>query len=465
MPRGSHAAAAALALGSALALPPPGTARAAGFASAEFGGEHGNVVATNPTALYYNPAGIAFGAGTSLFVDGVLAWRRGTWDHAAVATEAPDPPGAAGANAGRARFSNVLGAPMLGGTTHLPGLERLALGGAFYVPFGGRIAWDGNPRFANDPTYPLAAGGVQRWTITDGSLSYLFFTVGAAYRFGRVSVGLTGNLVRASVTQTQAKNFSGLGDPDTASEGRDTLDVHGTEGSFGAGVMWEALPDRLWLGLSYQAQPGLGVMRLHGTLALQASAQDTPTIEPVTLTQALPEIVRAGARLRATPALELRLTADLTRWSRLATQCIALEGHACAVFPSGADATGEGAVFQNLRRAWRDTYGVRAGAGAWVRPAVEIFAGLGFETAATPDATLDPALPDATSLRTALGARVEVAPRLFVAASLASLWYLPRDNSGKSQLADAELPTRRADAGGKYTLWLGLANLNVEKQF
>ena len=46
----------ALALGLVLLGSPP--ALASGFSSAEFGGEHGNVVTTNPTALYFNPAGI-----------------------------------------------------------------------------------------------------------------------------------------------------------------------------------------------------------------------------------------------------------------------------------------------------------------------------------------------------------------------------------------------------------------------
>ena len=55
-----------------------GSAQAAGFASARFGGEHGHVLASNPTALYYNPAGIAFSQGTRLMVDGVVAWRQGS---------------------------------------------------------------------------------------------------------------------------------------------------------------------------------------------------------------------------------------------------------------------------------------------------------------------------------------------------------------------------------------------------
>ena len=460
MPRAPHRLAAAAA-GFVALLGAAAAARAAGFASAEFGGEHGNAVATNPTALYYNPAGIAFAEGRAqIYLDGVLALRRGSFTHAPAATDVPEPAGAEGANSGRARFFNVFGAPMLGATTHL---RDLAAGAAFSVPFGGRLRWDRNDRFAGDPRFPLAADGPQRWTVIDGALSYLYFTLGAAYRLGPLSIGVSGNLVRSSIHQSQAKNPTALGDPDVASEGRDILDVAGTQGSFGAGALWEAIRDRLWLGLSYQAQPGLGPMKLHGTLVIDYQSTRSPF--PVTLTQALPDIIRFGARYRAGPALELRLFGDLTRWSRFGTQCVALDGHACAVFASGADATPDLATVQNLRRLWHDTYALRAGASTWPRPGLELFAGLGFETAATPDATLDPSLPDARNLRTTLGARVAATRGLRISASLAGLWYFARDNTGQSRLADAQPPTRRADAGGRYTLWLGLANLGLEQQF
>jgi hypothetical protein len=52
-----------------------------------------------------------------------------------------------------------------------------------------------------------------------------------------------------------------------------------------------------------------------------------------------------------------------------------------------------------------------------------------------------------------------------VLGSLSYVHYLPRDNTGKSQLADAELPTRRADGGGKYNLSLALLQLALEKRF
>ena len=113
------------------------------------------------------------------------------------------PPGAEGADTGEARFSNLFGAPAFGVTTRL---RWLALGAAFYAPFGGRLQWDKNQRFVGDPTFPQAADGVQRWTITEGALTYLYFTMGAAVRVGRLAVGVTGNLIHSSVKLTQAKS-------------------------------------------------------------------------------------------------------------------------------------------------------------------------------------------------------------------------------------------------------------------
>ena len=272
----------------------PAPAFASGFAAAEFGGEHGNVVTTNPTALYFNPAGIAFGEGTNLYVSGVLALRRASWSHTRATSEQLEPPGAEGADTGQARFSNLFGAPALAATTWF---RRLALGGAFYVPFGGRVHWDPNPRFANDPNFPLAADGVQRWHIIEGAVTSLYFTVGAAVRLGPVALGLTGNLVRSSVSSQQAKSFNPQQAVDPLNEGRIGIDVAGTHGSFGVGAMVEAVRERLWFGASYQAQPGLGPMKLDGTLSTSLGADVAPP-RPITYTHALPDIVRAGLRAR-----------------------------------------------------------------------------------------------------------------------------------------------------------------------
>lgn len=437
-----------------------GRAHAAGFSSAEFGGEHANVIATNPTALYFNPAGIAFSEGTAFYAGGVVALRRGTWTHARAATELPPPPGAEGADTGEARFSNLFGAPAFGVTTKL---RWLALGAAFYAPFGGRLQWDKNQRFVGDPSFPQAADGVQRWTITEGALTYLYFTLGAAVRVGRLAVGLTGNVIHSSVKLTQAKSANPQEDVDPANEYRISLDVSGVQASFGVGAMFEAVTDRLWLGASYQAQPGLGTIALDGTLTRMLDGASGPA-DAVTYRQALPDIVRLGGRFRAASRFELRLFGDVTRWSRLETECVSIRDQLCAVLPSGE--AGNAYTIQNLRRSWNDSYGVRAGLSFWPVTAVELFAGAGYETAATPDSTLDPALPDAAAVRAALGGRFAIGDGWRLGVGVTDVQYFARDNTGRSELANdnVQLPTRRADGGGRYTLWLGMVHLSVEKQ-
>lgn len=435
-------------------------ARASGFAAARFGGEHGNVTTDNPTALWFNPAGIGFSEGTQLFLDGSLAMRRMTYTHAQAPTDQPEPPGAEGATFGTAKLFNVFGGPMLG-ATHRRGPFAFGLG--LMVPFGGRAHWGENDKFKNDPMYPLAADGIQRWHSIEGALTFIYFSGAAAYRVGPVSVGVTGSLVRSSVFSSQAKSPVGFGDPDVDREGRAEIDVSGYQAAIGLGVMVEAIANRLWLGLGYQSQPGFGPQTLQGTL--KTSYQGNEASFNVDFHQALPDSVRLGARFRALPMLEFRLSGEYTRWSVMKSQCVSLRDEPCLVDSTGADATPKGTTIQNLRRRWKDTYGVRAGASGWISPAVELFGGVGFETAATPDSTLEPGLPDAATISGALGARFHIARPLFLAASYTHIQYFDRDTTGKNILADAMTPSRLGDAGGKYTAWIGLLNVNLQVQF
>ena len=113
-----------------------GTAEAAGFASQQFGGEQGNVVATNPTALYYNPGALGFSPGTALGVYGSLAVRHATWTHQQAPSDIPDPANAQGADTGEARLLNVFGGASAAGTTHL---GNLVIGAGF---FAGYLVYD-----------------------------------------------------------------------------------------------------------------------------------------------------------------------------------------------------------------------------------------------------------------------------------------------------------------------------------
>jgi long-chain fatty acid transport protein len=441
------------------------TAHASGFAIARFGGELGTVVSDNPTALYYNPAGIGFSSGTQLFVDGQLALRSLGWTHAAGVGDVPEPAGFEGANYGTASAFNLLGGPMLGASMRL---GDFAFGAAVYAPFGGNVHFDRNTQFEGS-MFPGAADGVARWHAFDAATMSVYGTLGAAYRIGPLSVGLTGNLIYTTLGFERAQNpGGGAGINDLENEGRASIDVHGIHGSFGLGVMLEAVPQTLWLAGSYQAQPGLGEMLLNGELEIDGTP-DVPgdsLLQAVTFHQGLPDVFRLGARWKPSPSLELRLAGDLTRWSLFRTQCIAVRDQPCNVLPDGDAAPGSGVVV-NLRRYWQNTLGVRGGASYWAIPALELFAGLGYETGAAPDATLDPVLADGSNLSAAFGGRVQLADNWFVAASYTHLYFFTRDTTGSSTLADPSVKaaTRRPDGGGEYRQWVGVIDANLMTTF
>jgi long-chain fatty acid transport protein len=466
-----------------IALLDEGTALAAGFATARYGGEHGNVTETNPFALYYNPGALGFShAPLSGMLDVQVALRDVSWTHTAPEPTSSQQPNSQFGNSGKATAFNVFGAPAMATTAKF---GNFAFGIGFFAPFGGRAHWDQNgdqltqqnPALATK--YPRSAAGVARWHIIDGELSSVYFTAGAGYRIGPLSLGVSGNLVLSDVRLSQAKNPNGGTLPDTTSEGRASLEVEGWDGSFGAGAMLEIVPDHAWVGASYQSQPGFGLQTLNGTLAVNDPIAAHPAVHyNVTFTQALPDIYRAGARWRINDAVELRLFGDYTRWSAMVAQCVALQtkakdgsliSHDCLVDQFGSDASG-GFIFTNVPRKWNDTYGVRLGGSYWLNPDIELFAGVGYETAAVPDSTLEPGLMDADNIGGAIGARFQAWDDFYIAVSYTHLQFLDRDNTGKSQLEtingmSVAYPTVQQDGGGQYSQWIGVIDVNAQKEF
>lgn len=433
------------------------TAHASGFATARFGGEHGHPTTTNPTAIYYNSAAMTSADGTHLFADGMFALRRTSYTHEPAPSDVPVPADTEGANSGEATLTNFAAVPMLGATTRI---GDLALGLGAYLPFGGEETWGKNDAFEDDPVYPGPVDGVQRWYSIEGRIQSYYLTLAAAHPIGDtgLSVGLSGNLVYSLVDSTTARTV--LGNDDVTLEGRSRVNVAGWQASFGVGVLYEALRERLWLGASYQSRPNVsGGMVLKGDLHNNFSGSvDTTQVD---FHQDLPDVIRLGARYRPEPELELRLFGDVTRWSAFERQCISRRDEPCTLSPDGSTATGSGAI-QNVPRAWQDAFGVRAGFSAWLEPELEVFTGAGYDSNAVPDATLEPSLLDFHDVSMAAGVRYEIASDLFLAGSYTQFLNFPRDNRGESEHPRQAAPSNGPDAGGRYTEWVGLVNLNLE---
>jgi len=430
-------------------------AAASGFAVAHFSGEHGHPTTSNATALYFNPAALSQAEGLHLLLDLSLAWRRVTYTRSRAASDAPDPVDAQGANVGRATLFNPLWNPALAASLKL---GHLSLGAGFFTPFGGSVSWQLRPEFAGS-RYPGVVDGVSRFHSIEGEIVSSQFSLGGSFQFENtgLSVGASLSVIRSWISDVRAWSAGGN---DISHEGRSLVEVSGYALGFGVGALYEVAPRVLWLGLSYQSRPNVrGGMRLHGSLENDIGG---PSGSNVDVIYDLPDIIRWGARYRPRPSLELRIFGDYTRFSAFKNQCAVVSGTACELTTNGAEATGA-QVLQNIPRDYRDSAGVRLGFSAWTNARTEFFSGLGFETSAVPDATMEPGLPDWAGASFSLGARIALGGRMHAALSYTHFVYIPREVHGR--LADYSPPSRAPDASGHYSQQVGVANANLDVAF
>ena len=468
----------------ALAAP----AWASGISVARFGGAHGNVTATNPSTMYYNPAGFA-GQGTQVMLDVNLALRMASYERFADNIDpVPDSVDDAGAyseaNSGEASLTNFVYAPMLGVTTDFGTGLPFSVGAAFFAPFGGQSVWDTAPQ--ND-TYPGAEDGAQRWYVMEGTIRTLALALGVAYRIEplRLSLGVTGNLYMSEIDTARARTATG--DDNLLNEGRSYLKAESTDFGLGIGVLAEPIEGRLWLGASYQTAPNFnGELEMEGTLQnIFPPNYEDPT--DIIITNQLPDIIRLGARWRPREDLELRLFGDYTRWGRLEQQCIMAteqidvvnerraengEGtldayQICNVDADGAT-TNEGvdrAIIQNLIRRWQDAMGFRLGASYWLNERVELQFDLGYDGNAVPDESLEPALQDYNDISIGVGGRFQLKDYFHLSVMASDIIYFQRDTRGTQTADRFSAPSRQPPSSGVYSQNIFVFNTNLEFGF
>jgi long-chain fatty acid transport protein len=466
-------------LGTALALVllAP-TARAGGFSVARFGGEAATPTADQPTAVYFNPAALALGHGTRVYLEGLFAWRTASYDRPAGAIDHPleegdrsagTPPDGVAANTGEASLSNLLASPFLGVASDL-GVDGLGVGLAFFAPFGGQSRWGEDDDLAGSARFPGAVDGSQRWSTIEGELRELYLSAAAGYRLpgpARISLGASLSFVRQRISTVRARTAEGTDDlvaGDALIEGRSLFDVSGNTFAAGLGVLWQPL-DALWIGASYQSQPGFGETRQAGTVTNKFGAEGEATTA-TELLQTLPDVTRLGLRWLARPDLELRLTFELQRWSVFENQCLVaadVAGARCDLEADGSQGPDAVGVIINIPRHWRDSYGVRGGASYRLAPALELLGGLTFDTAAVPLRYLDPSLMDATKLAATAGVRYGLlADRLALTFTLNNVFYRERELAPRGSSTGFEPPSRVPDNAGTYRLNVLFAGLAAE---
>jgi long-subunit fatty acid transport protein len=450
-----------------LALAVASRGEASGFLNPRLADPHGHPALSNPYAVYFNPAALGGIEGTQIVVDGTFAYRTVDVDRAASAlspsgAQPPQDPTYIASNTGSSHAGNVAVIPFLAASSDF-GRKDFFGGIGAYVPFGGAVKFDQRSEFAGNPNARGAVDGSQRWAVISATQRSVYVTgaVGMRLPDTGLSFALGGSLVLSEILHNQARNLDGH--DDLGSEGRALLDVKSTDASLTAGIYWEIVPKNvLRLGLSYAMRPGLGEMRMRGTLSQQYR---TEAVKDVDFVQSYPDVIRLG--LAARPwgdKIELRLDGEYVTWSVFDRQCILERGSKCALNPDGSDTHSPEQIVLAIRRNWRDASAVRAGIGYFVDEKTEVYGSLGYDTSAVPKSTLEATYPDAFKLMGSIGARRKLTESFALGVSYTHVYYLPVTTPHQHQ-ADLFGVSRIPNEDGTYKSTVMFANVNATFSF
>lgn len=261
------------------------------FAAAR--GEAFVATADNPSAIYYNPAGLAG-------LDGIQV-RGGIYGLYLDPTYQPLET-APNAGATYRVENNYAAAPQLFATVQ-PFDCELSLGLGIYAPYGAGVSWPQDTGF--------------RSVATDGALTYIRFNPAAGFElmpglsvgaglmvdYGKIELeqGLTRSLV-----QPNSFRFSG----------------DGWSVGYNVGLLWQPHP-KLSLGATFRSATPIN---MEGETDIERQPVIQPTTLPASAEFEFPYTFVVGVSFRPTPKWNLEFNADYTDWSSLDAVAINQQG-------------------------------------------------------------------------------------------------------------------------------------------
>jgi long-chain fatty acid transport protein len=331
----------------ALAAPPDVAASGTrvGFKDA-FAMARGNAfvaTADNPSAVYYNPAGLTQLNGQRLAATVYDISVSSDYRSATGATASMD--------------SGYQVVPQIF-YSYKPAAGPWAFGLGLYAPFGLSTEWP-----ANSPLRTLAL---------KNQLTTLTFNLSAAYQVSP-TLSFGGGLTYNHVT-TDLRRAIGVFGPN------DLFRFKGSGNAFGLtlGTLWKPAAQHSF-GLSYQSNYSVGLKGPTDTIPLIAG-------EPSSASFAFPEVVIAGYSYRPTPQWNFEVNLDWTNWNRFQTVTIT---------------KASGAV--PLPFNWQSGFFYEIGATRYLNENWNVSAGYLYTENSTPDATYNPAVPDSNRSFYSLG--------------------------------------------------------------
>ena len=298
--------------------------------------------ADNPSAIYYNPAGLAQLDGTQVSANLYSV-------------------------SAKSDYSGVGGtAAMDDGANHIPALyiswkpqgAPWTYGLGVYAPFGLSTDWP-----ASSPLRTFALKNKQTYRTYNFSVAYQLspeFSLGGSFTYNKVD--------------TDLNRAIGLFGPN------DLFRFEGGGHAFGAnlGLLWKPSAQHSF-GLSYSHHTNVTLRGTSSTIPLIAS-------EPASADFAFPETLIVGWSYRPMPEWNLEVNLDWTNWNRLNTVTISkASGNTPLVFNWQSGLFYEFGVTRYLSKDW------------------SVSGGYCFTENSTPDATYTPAVPDSNKAFYSLG--------------------------------------------------------------
>lgn len=364
---------------------PAGVARGGGFAAFDQGARGAGLAgafvaqADDASAVFYNPAGMAFLEGSHLAA-GVVAERFNDAQFQGL------PPGLG--TGGNGELETDVALPSMHAYWVQPLRPGLAVGLGAYTPFFLSREWAEPESF---PGRTLAVSSeIQTYDVNPS----------VAFRLGRLGLGL-GVVVRGSeISTTRRLQRSAPNDPNTLLDVASLTAETDLETAIGwnLGLLHRPTCCLSW-GLTYRS--GIDVEYLGSAMLTQLPsgnpqlddllAGSLPFGDELALTTALdfPDVITAGVAFRLSPATLLEVDVEQTGWSRVERLVFALPNN-----PS-LGSTAE------LRL--EDALGARLGFVYETRTGTRFRAGVAFQETPQPDATVSPFLADADHTTVAIG--------------------------------------------------------------
>jgi len=376
--------------------------------------------ADDPTALYYNPAGIGQLDGTQVYLNGTLiSYEVGVNLYDASFQET-----------GNVEIDDREIFPYFGITSDF-GLDRLTFGLAAYGVFG--LAFD----------YP--DDGPQRYLTQGVDLRTYFFNPTVAYDISdALTMALGIKIARMDITMERAIDGSGyqMRDYDIDTE------ISGSAMDYGFDLsLLYKVSDTFQLGLVYDSKIAFCSDDVDFEVDFPATIPYPDTTINGETELSLPASLRAGAMYQATEKLALTFEIDWMQWDVWDTVTVELDE---PVIPG--DPTTKEFV---LRRYWNNSFSYRLGSEYQVNDALCLRGGFMYDETAIDDEYLEPNVPGTD--KWALSAGLAYTWNKLTV-DLAYMHFFPDDRDIKTSMQDPS-------ANGKYTSAFDFLGLGIKYIF